>query len=102
MPSNAFEPLNTPCLIKRKVLRKKNAKVDDDWIQSFRREAVDRSQGEMREVFVRILAGEIQEPGTFSIKAVRTVGSLSQSTASLFRKAASLRVGLEVISLKGK
>ena len=74
--------------------------VDDDWIQSFRREAVDRSQGEMREVFVRILAGEIQEPGTFSIKAVRTVGSLSQSTASLFRKAASLRVGLEVISLK--
>ena len=69
--------------------------IDDDWIDSFRREAADRSQGEMRETFARILAGEIHEPGTFSIKTLRTVGALSQSTANLFRKAASLRVSLE-------
>ena len=37
--------------------------VGDDWIESFRREAADRSQGEMRETFARILAGEISEPG---------------------------------------
>lgn len=69
--------------------------MDDDWIESFRREAADRSQGEMRETFARILAGEICEPGAFSIKTVRIVGSLSQSTAAQFRRAASLRVGLE-------
>ena len=72
--------------------------IDDDWIESFRREAADRSQGEMRETFVRILAGEIREPGAFSIKTLRTVGALSQSTAKLFRKAASLRVSMEIIA----
>ena len=71
--------------------------IDDDWIESFRREAIARSQGEMRETFVRILAGEIAEPGTFSIKAIHTVGGLSQSTASLFQRAASLRVGMEIV-----
>ena len=69
--------------------------VDDDWIESFRREAVQRSRSEMRETFARILAGEMREPGTFSIRTLRTVSGLSQSTASLFRRAASLRVGLE-------
>ena len=49
----------------------------------------------MRETFARILAGEISQPGKFSIRTLRTVGALDQSTASLFRKAASLRVGLE-------
>ena len=72
--------------------------IDDDWIESFRREAADRSQGEMRETFARILAGEIREPGAFSIKTLRTVGALSQSTANLFRKAASLRVSMEIIA----
>ena len=74
--------------------------VGDDWIESFRREAADRSQGEMRETFARILAGEISEPGTFSIKTIRTVGTLSQSTAELFRRAASLRLGMEVVASK--
>ena len=37
--------------------------IDDDWIESFRREAADRSLGEMRKTFARILAGEIREPG---------------------------------------
>ena len=69
--------------------------IADDWLDSFRREAADRSAGEMRETFARILAGEIQKPGTFSIKTLRTVGALSQSTAALFRRAASVAVILE-------
>ena len=76
-----------------------NDEMDDDWIESFRREAADRSLGEMRETFARILAGEIHQPGTFSIKTLRTVGALSQSTASLFSKVASLRIGMESLPL---
>ncbi|MYJ71510.1 MAG: DUF2806 domain-containing protein, partial [Rhodospirillaceae bacterium] len=56
------------------------AEIDDDWIESWRREAADRSQGEMRETFARILAGEISAPGTFSIKTLRTGRALGQST----------------------
>ena len=73
--------------------------IHDDWLESFRREAAARSQGEMRETFARILAGEIREPGTFSIKTLRTVSALSQYTANLFREAASLRVSKEIIVL---
>ena len=75
---------------------KETNEIDDDWIESFRREATDRNQGEMREAFAKILAGEISEPGSFSIRTLRAVGALDQSTATLFRKAASLRVGMEV------
>ena len=75
--------------------------VDDDWIEGFRREAVQRSRSEMREAFARILAGEVRQPGTFSIRTLRTVSALSQLTASLFRKAASLRVGLEAMATVG-
>ena len=75
--------------------------IGDDWLEVFRREATDRSQGEMREAFVRILAGEMQAPGTFSIKAVRTLGLLDQETANIFRRAASLRVGMEIVSTPG-
>ena len=66
--------------------------VDDDWIEIFRREAGQRSQSEVRKAFARILAGEIREPGTFSIRTLRTVAGLSQSTATAFSHAASIRL----------
>ena len=71
--------------------------IGDDWLECFRSEAAVRTQGEMRETFARILAGEISQPGKFSIRTLRTVGALDQSTARLFRKAASLRVGWEIV-----
>ena len=70
--------------------------IDDDWFDVYRREAVDRSQGDLREAFVRILAGEIQRPGTFSIRTLRVLGMLDQGTAALFRKAVSVSVRLEL------
>ena len=62
----------------------------DDWFDVFRREAADRSAGEMREAFSRILAGEILQPGTFSVQSLRILGALSISTAASFRRAASV------------
>lgn len=72
--------------------------LDDDWLEVFGREAVQRSHVEVREAFARILAGEIRQSGTFSIRALRTVNALSQSMAALFHRAASLRVGIEVMA----
>ena len=63
---------------------------DDDWFDVYRREAAVRSAGEMREAFVRVLAGEIQEPGTFSVKTLRVLGEISTPTAEKFRRAASI------------
>ena len=58
---------------------------DDDWLTTFRSEASKRSSAEMKVAFGRILSGEIQNPGTTSIRAVRNVGEMDRATASLFR-----------------
>ena len=67
-----------------------DAATDDDWFEVYRREAADRSEGEMREAFVRVLEGEVRQPGTFSVQALRVLGSISTTTAAEFRRAASV------------
>ena len=37
--------------------------IDDDRFDVYRREAPDRGQGDLREAFVRILAGEVRRQG---------------------------------------
>ena len=74
----------------------KESTIDDDWFDVFRREATDRSHADLREAFVRILAGEIQGPGTFSMRTLRVLGMLDRGTAALFRKAVSVSVRLEL------
>ena len=59
--------------------------VSDDWLNSFEREASTKSSEEMKEVFGRILAGEILNPGAFSIRAVRLISSLSTRDATSLR-----------------
>lgn len=59
---------------------------NDDWLTAFRSEASQRSSEEMRFAFGRILAGEIQKPGTYSIRTVRTLGVMETKTAALFRR----------------
>lgn len=68
---------------------------DDEWFDVFRREAADRSAGEMREAFVRVLAGEIQKPGKFSVQTLRVLGAISTTTAANFRRAASVCIATE-------
>ena len=63
---------------------------DDEWFDVYRREACDRSAGEMREAFVRVLAGEIRQPGSFSVQTLRVLGTISTATAKSFRRAASV------------
>lgn len=74
----------------------------EDWFDVYKREATDRSEGDLREAFIRILAGEIQRPGTFSVRALRVLGMLDQGTASLFRKAVSVSVRLEIPFMDGR
>ena len=63
---------------------------DDEWFDVYRREAADRSAGEMREAFVRVLEGEIRHPGAFSVQTLRVLGTISMATAERFRRAASV------------
>ncbi|MBI4782503.1 MAG: DUF2806 domain-containing protein [Oscillatoriophycideae cyanobacterium NC_groundwater_1537_Pr4_S-0.65um_50_18] len=68
--------------------------ISDDWIDSFRKEACGKSSEEMQILFGKILAGEIKQPDSFSIRTVRIMGQLDSRAASLFRLLCSLCVTL--------
>ncbi|RYF47378.1 MAG: DUF2806 domain-containing protein [Cytophagaceae bacterium] len=64
--------------------------IDVDWWNVFETEAVSKSSDDMKEIFSNILAGEISKPGSFSIKAIRTISALDKSVASSFNQLCSL------------
>ena len=76
-----------------------NGVPDDDWLAVFRNEAAQRSSEEMKLAFGKILAGEIESPGTYSIRTVRTLGMMDRSTAALFRKLCNMIFVIPNLSL---
>ena len=58
---------------------------DDDWLAAFRSEAVKRTAPEIKYAFGKILSGEIQNPGKFSIRTLYALSGMDQELASLFR-----------------
>ena len=69
--------------------------TSDRWFQTFYDEAGVVDEDDVREVFLRILAGEIKRPGSFSLQTLRIVGTIDQKTARSFRRAASIRISSE-------
>ena len=66
----------------------------DRWLHTFYEEAGTVDEADVREAFVRILVGEIQTPGSFSVRTLRAVGAMSRTTAQHFRRAASVSIRL--------
>ncbi|MCY4420204.1 MAG: DUF2806 domain-containing protein [Gammaproteobacteria bacterium] len=66
----------------------------DRWFHTLYAEAGAVDEEDVREAFVRILAGEMQAPGSFSLRSLRVMGAVSRSTAQRFRRAASVSIRL--------
>lgn len=60
--------------------------VDDDWVAQFFNHAQDVSDEEMQKIWAQLLAGEVAEPGSYSLRTLHTIRMLRPSDASLFRK----------------
>ena len=63
--------------------------IDDDWFNIFEKEASQKSSEDMQLRFGRVLEGEIEKPGSYSIKAVKALGELDRDTAALFKRLCS-------------
>ena len=59
--------------------------INDDWLNNFEEEARQKSTEDMQLRFGRILAGEIRNPGAYSIKAVKILGELTPWAAQSFK-----------------
>ena len=82
--------------------------INDDWLNAFEEEARKKSTEDMQDYFGRLLAGEVKRPGSSSIRAIKILGTLDQTTAQLFRKFCSMAIAfpaegidMRVCSLQG-
>ncbi|MFD2167543.1 TIGR03899 family protein [Thalassotalea euphylliae] len=67
-------------------------RADPDWFDSFVELAERVSNPTMQELWAKILAGEVNQPGSFSLKALQAFKNLSLHDAKLFGRACSLAV----------
>lgn len=61
--------------------------VDEDWISRFFDIAQDISAVEMQRLWGRILAGEVANPGTYSLRTLEIIKNLKQEEATIFQRA---------------
>lgn len=60
--------------------------VDDDWINVFFDSVANISTEQMQTLWGKLLAGEITEPGSFSLRTLATLKNLTGKEAALFQK----------------
>lgn len=64
--------------------------VDPDWFQQFCQLVLDVSNGNMQQLWAKILAGEIASPGKFSLKTLHALKRMSYKEAIALQQAANL------------
>ena len=69
--------------------------IDDDWLNNFETEARQVNTEEMQRRFGRVLAGEIEKPGSYSIRSIKILFELNQDAAALFKRLCWLCVVME-------
>ena len=67
---------------------------DHDWTARFFNDVQDVSSEEMQRLWARILAGQVERPGSTSIKSLGILKDLDEATATLFRKFCSICVSI--------
>ena len=70
--------------------------LDVDVVAAVFDSAKTKGSDYMRNLMARLLAGEIQNPGSFSIRTIRTAEQLEQKIATVFRKLCSISCALRV------
>lgn len=89
--------MNAANNLKNEELNNKETKIEeisDDWLNEFENYAKLKSSDDMKLIFGKILSGEIQEPGSFSIRTVRLISQLDNKAAKLFQKLCSQSVSM--------
>jgi hypothetical protein len=64
--------------------------VSDDWRQRFFKLAADVSDEDMRELWSKVLAGEVSQPKTYSPRTLEILHGITANEAALFTRFASL------------
>jgi len=63
--------------------------VDPDWITRYFRNVQDISREDAQLIFGKILAGEVKKPGTFSVRTIDFLATLTKEEGEMFRELCS-------------
>ena len=74
--------------------------INDDWMNTFETEARLKSTDDMQQYFGRVLAGEIRNPNSFSVKTVKILSDLDQEAAKIFRRLCSLSMSFQQVDVR--
>lgn len=72
-----------------------DSEPDHDWTARFFNEAQDVSSEEMQTLWAKVLAGQVERPGSTSIRTLGVLRDLDRSAAVTFRKLCSASVSLK-------
>lgn len=65
------------------------SRIEDDWVTNFFDKSRIVSDGEMQEIWAKVLAGEANAPGTYSKRTVNFLSNLDKGEAELFQNLCS-------------
>ncbi|MCW5201127.1 DUF2806 domain-containing protein [Desulfobulbus sp. F4] len=68
--------------------------VDEDWITRFFNIAEEVSNEDMQKLWGRILAGEVKQPKSYSLRTLETLKNISMEEAEVFRKVGQYAIPL--------
>jgi hypothetical protein len=63
-----------------------NVKISEEWISTFDRFSKDTTSERLRDIWSRVLTGEILKPGKFSLSTLRFISELDSEIATLFQR----------------
>ena len=73
---------------------KECGEISDDFLEHFENEARKQNTDSMRDLFARILAGEIQRPGSYSIRLIRILSEITPQIARTFQCLCSICIAI--------
>lgn len=76
--------------------------IEDDWLYSWRDSAGRVSASELQDLWGRVLAGEVKQPGSYSMRTLEFLKGLSKTEAELISKAARFVIGQRIYRNKEK
>jgi len=69
--------------------------VDPDWIQALIGYAEEANSEQIQDLWSRVLAGETELPGSFSLRAMEALKKMSRKNAELFQRACQISSHIE-------
>ena len=70
------------------------SEIDEDWLNMFSDIAAKKSNEEMQLYMGKILAGEVRQPGSFSVATIVLLAGLGGREAHLFQKLCNISMGI--------